>query len=314
MKVAMKNAIEVQLNPTENFFLPLDKLFRQVFNPAINDSKRNVVECEKPRILTTYSLSVDSFNQFDKLVFCAAVSEKNAGNEVFTIRRLWRTMGGGHVLPAEMREKITESVKRLADSRIKIDMTPINNVHHYTDEREVIFRNSILPCSPAVLKINGQVDENGYLFTGKSPLISVAELKKQITKKPIGLLAVPRLYNLTTALKIKFYLFERITATLGSLKPHKKHFRGKKGGGFYFKQAQELNPTILLDALFNQCELSDADKWQKQDVRKTITQVMNHFKAAQFIDDWNFEKGSGGIIRAVVFEPSKDSRYPPAEK
>ena len=307
-----ETALTVQLKPTENFFLPLDKLFRQVFNPAIKVSIRNVVECEKPEILTAYSLSVDSFNQFDKLVFCAAVSEKNAGNEVFTIRRLWRTMGGGHVLPAGMKEKIAESVKRLADSHIEIDMSPINNVHHYTDEREVIFRNSILPCSPTVLKINGQVDENGYLFTGKSPLISVAELKKQITKKPIELLAVPRIHNSATALKIKFYLFERITATLGSLKPHKKHFRGKKkGGGFYFKQAQELNPTILLDALFNQCELSDVNKWQKQDVRKTVAEVMNHFKAAQFIEDWKFEKGTGGVTRAVVFEPSKIAGIPP---
>ena len=125
--------------------------------------------------------------------------------------------------------------------------------------------------------------------------------KGQIITCDIKLLDVPHIRNTDLILGVKGYLLRRILQVKGSYEPHKKHFCGKKqGGGFTFRKARELQKSILLDTLFEQCGLSDADKGKKRDIRNTISKIMDYFQNEGLISEWQFEK-SEGKFRAILF-------------
>lgn len=297
----------IQLNPSEKILIPLDKVNQDVFNPKYHDSLRGILEDKKSKIVTKVRIEFlkGDFTPLDKLIFCAAISEQRAGNEIFTIRRLWQKIGGSHTLTAEMKKKISDSVEKLICTRVEVNMSDINKKCHYVDKAEVIFKDFLLPCKSIEVRVNGKVTDGAYKFWGVSPLMEVAELKKQFAECPIALLDVPRLHNSDLVLKIKFYLLERVTAIIGSHKKRKAHITGKKQcGGFDFKRATKLQTTILLDTLFEQCGLSDAPRNRKAEYRKIIAKIMNHFKAEKLISDWHFEQADGQF-RAVKFEPPK---------
>ena len=136
----------------------------------------------------------------------------------------------------------------------------------------------------------------------RTPLLDVAKLKGQFVTCDAALLDVPNTKNTELVLKLKGYLLRRVLQIVGSYDNHKKHFRGKsKDGKNIYRKARELEKTILLDTLFAQCGLSDADRGKKRDARSIIEKIMNHFKAEKIISDWHFEKESGKF-RAIKIE------------
>lgn len=196
----------------------------------------------------------------------------------------------------ETRKLIADSVERLACTRITLNMTDINEQRHYKDDRQVISKNYLLPCKVVETKINGQTSDLTFYISDVPPLFEVTEMKKQFTTQPTSLLVVPKLNNTALTLSLKFYLLERITAILGSHKPHKKHFCGKgKDGKLAFKSATKLQKIILMDALFEQRGLSDAPRNRKLEYRAAIAKILDHFQAQHLISEWHFEKKNGAF-------------------
>ena len=293
-----------QLNPTNELTILLDKVFKNVFTPTRDKKIRHVIEDKRKKIKTvvTFETFKGNLNQLDKFVFCAAISEQRAGNNIFSIRRLWQKMGGSHTLTAEMKKSIAASIEKLACTRVEINMTDINDKIHYTKKKDVIFRNYLLPCKAVEIGINGQLVEGAYQILDDSPLFEVAELKGQFTEQSLELLDVLKLHNSELVLKLKFFLLERTTAIIGSHKKHKAHIVGKKkGGGYIYKRATKLQKIITFEDIFDQCELSDATKRQKQQARETITKILEHFKDKNFISEWHFEKKNGAFY-SIHFE------------
>ena len=296
-KIAMPE--NVQLFPSDKILVPLDKLANSVFKQKNREAtERAIYEDKRLGIVTTYDLEFlkGFLTQLDKLVFCAATSEYLVGNKFFSVRRLWQKIGGSHTMTSKTRKLIADSVERLACTRITLNMTDINEQRHYKDDRQVIRKNYLLPCKVVETKINGQTSDLTFYISDIPPLLEVTEMKKQFTTQPSSLLDVPKLKSTALTLSLKFYLLERITAILGSHKPHKKHFCGKgKDGKLAFKSATKLQKIILLDALFEQCGLSDAVKWQKQEARNVIKKTLDHFQAQHLISEWHFEKKNGAF-------------------
>ena len=293
-----KNGKKLQLNPANDLIIPLDKIFRNVFNPTKDKKIRNVTEDKHNNVksVVTFETFKGSLNQFDKLVFCAVISEQRAGNNFFTIRRLWQKMGGSHTLTDEMQNKISDSIEKLACTRVSINLTAVNETLHYCDKAEIIFKNYLLPCTSIEIKLNGQIVEGAYRILDDSPLFKATDLKKQFTKQPIELLDTPKLHNSVLVMKLKFFLLERTTAIIGSHKKHKAHIVGKKKeGGFIYKRTTRLQKIITFEDIFEQCELLDATKRQKQQARDTIEKILNHFLEQNFISKWNLEKKNGSF-------------------
>ena len=297
----------IQLQPVNKILVPIDKLSKDVFRASEQATEREIVEIKNKHseIITTYDLEFlkGNLNQFDRLIFCAACSEYRAGNEVFSIRRLWQKIGGGCNLPAEMEKRISDSVKKLSCTLIKINMTQINNKYHYSDKSELIFENYLLPCKSTTLKINGKLVDKVFKIIDEPPLLEVATLKKQFTYCSLTLLDVPRLKNTEQTLKIKSFLLEQVIQIIGSHKTRGKRFcgRGKDGKPIYKKITEPLPKIILLEKLFAQCDLSDATKRQKQQARETIAKILDHFKSEGKITAWHFEPKHGKFY-SIHFE------------
>ena len=292
-----------QLNPANGLTILIDKLSKDIFDATVKSTERAIIEDKRLGIVTEFDLEFlkGNLNQFDKLIFFAICSEYSAGNEIFSIRRLWRKIGGSHTLTDEMKKLILDSVERLACTRAKINMTPINDKHHYTDEREMTFNNYLLPCKSVTTRINGQLTEGIFQIIDKPPLLEIAELKKQFATFTSKLLDVPKLRNTELTLKLKSFLFERIIQIVGSYKQRKKHFCGKnKDGKCLFKGVTKLSKTILFEKIFEQCELSDADRNRKSEYRKTISKIMDHFQKKGLISEWNFEKKDGKFYAILI--------------
>ena len=289
----------VKLNQSDDLTILLDKLFKNVFNPEKNAKKRKVWEDENktaPYTEITFETFHGSLNQFDKLIFCVAVSEQRAGNNFFTLRRIWQKLGGSHFLTDEMKNLLADSIKKLRCTLVNINLTQVNKKFHYTDKTEVTFSNYLLPCKTIKATINGQLVDEAFQFLDTSPLFQVAELKGQFTEQPFEFLDVPKLRNTELVMKLKFYLLERIATILGSHKKHKAHVVGKqKGGGLLYKKPKILRKIIKFDGIFQQCELSNATKRQQQQARETISKILEYFKKQGFISEWYFEKKNGSF-------------------
>ena len=297
----------LQLYPSKKFVITTDKLKKDIFDTNDDSTERDVVESERSDIVTPLDVrfsSLGCLNAFDELVFDVCMSEQYHGNNHTTLSIIHRAMGGSktNFYPAE-KEKILQSIRKLADTWIKFDCSDCFKKFGYNDGKSYKYEGYLLPLEFVMSTVNGQLDSAVIHFLRKTPLLDVATMKGQIaTTYDFSLLNVPKLKNTENVLIVKGYLLRRIIQTVGSHKPHKKHFTGRQPGGkFSFKQAKKLPKIIKLDTLFSQCGLSDADKWQKQDVRKTITKILDHFMAKGIITEWRFTKKDGKFY-SITFE------------
>ena len=284
----------------------LDDFSRELFKPSnfntttasnnqkIKPIKENIfefLENRKSKIFSSFLLEPlkGELNYFDRIIFTVAESLRRAGREIFSVNELYKLLGGNaRSLGNSLREEISESLEKMACTRFRITMTEINRRNKYSDNLEVDFKSTVLPTKSVTLKRNGKICDGVFQFLDNSPLFQSIELRKQLTACSADLLQVPRLRSTRQTIMIKFYLLERVVGSIGSHKEHKQHFIGKTADGVKFKTVKPQTKIIKLETLLQVCELSDANKWQFQDVRNTIEKTLNHFKNQGLITDWNF--------------------------
>ena len=290
----------IQLQPVNKILVPIDKLSPGLF--GVEDLKLKKIDDKKNQYTFTDSgvnvpiylepPSGEKLETSDFAIFCAACSEYASGNPVFTIRRLWRKIGGSHTLTTEMKKFISDSVEKLAFTKFSADLSKINEKFKY--EGEKFFKSYLLPIKSIETRINGKISDEVFQIIDTPPLLKIAQNRKQFTEYDYSLLDVPTLRTTATTLNIKFYLFYRVITIIGSHNPHKEHFCGKgKDGKIKHRSAKKLPPIIALNTLYEKCGLSDADRGKKRDARTVISKVMEHFKREGKITDWHFETKNG---------------------
>ena len=57
----------------------------------------------------------------------------------------------------------------------------------------------------------------------------------------------------------------------------------------------KMTPTITFDDLFKHCDLTDANRWQKQDARKIILGIMENLKSEGTIKSFELTKKDGSF-------------------
>ena len=300
----------LQLYPAKELAIATDKMKKNIFNPTKKSVNRRIVEDKKSAtktnlqiIFSTEFKDANSITAYDELIFDICLSEQFKGNEFTTPAIIHRAMGGGKkkIYPKE-KEKILQSVRKLATTYIDFDITDTCKKFGYNNGEGYKYSGYLLPAEYITKTINGQVDTAVIHFLRKSPLLDVATIKNQLITCDVALLDVPNIRNTDLILALKGYLLRRILQIKGSHEPHKKHFAGKKkGGGILTRQAKELQNIILLETLFEQCGLSDAPNNRKAEYRKTIEKILNHFQNENLILKWEFEKRDSKF-RAIKIE------------
>lgn len=291
-----------QLQKTENIISPTDKLSCLIFNAEIEDKEDTEaiiedrgagVESPVKIIFPKDSAGNDVvLTPFDGAILWAAISEQVAGNEVTTYSRIFHILGGGRDLrdATKLKAAIADSLRKLRHIDLSVDLTAL--IKHFKKYRQnaadlgfnvnakIVVEGALLPNQIITATVNGVTTEGVVKFLGDSPLLTVAEIKKQFAEFKPTLLAAPVRCTAQT-ITIKGYLVARILKIKGS------HAENRN------KRVRKLNKTILFDTLFSQCGLDSDSKWQRQEYRKTITEILNHFIEEHFIKSYNFTKKDG---------------------
>jgi len=300
----------LQIYPSKKLVIAIDKMKQYIFKtgkptltPIIIEDKKTNTETDLTVTLSDEFKEEKKLSAYDELILDICVSEQFAGNEYTTPAIIHRAMGGSKTkITAKDKEKIMWSVRKLATTYIDFDFTDTCKRFGYNNGEGYKYSGYLLPAEYITKTINGQVDSAVIHFLRDSPLLDVARMKNQFITCDVALLDVQNIRNTELVLKLKGYLLRRVLQIVGSRKPHKKHFAGKKKDGKpIHRQANKLADKILLDTIFEQCEISDADKWKKQDARNIISKIMNHFKEEGLISEWRFET-KYGKFHAVKIE------------
>ena len=290
----------LQLKKLETLLIPIDKLTDVIFDIDKFDVEE-IIENRKLGIITPIQMTLPRdehgkiipLTPFDKLIFWIALSEQNAENSYVSHTRIFHSLGGGENFnnASIVKAAIIDSLRRLRTTNLKVDLTAITSQFKYYKKNledllgvelngnKVILEDSLLPTKTVTASISGKIVDGVIYFHDFSILLTVAEMKQQLIHCSPDLLAVPIRCTIQT-LSLKAFLLERILKIKGSLASNRKH-------------VQKLNNVILFDSIFSKCGLADATKWQKQDFRKSISIILDHFISHDLIKSYEFTKKNG---------------------
>ena len=210
-------------------------------------------------------------NEYDRAIFDVCNSAQAANFIGITRDSLFRALVGGKNNSSRPTTNqvnaIFESLKRLM-TVIEIDFSLTRDkMPKYKDIPDKII-SPILPCRIIHnVLVNGQ-RTTIVRFTDESPLLKIARVKKQIITFPVSLRDITNQNNTLLVIMIKSYLIRRVLEII----------------------LHNMTPTITFDDLFKHCELTDANKWQKQDVRKIVITVMENLQSEGVIKSFELTK------------------------
>ena len=210
-------------------------------------------------------------NEYDRAIFDVCNSAREANFIGITRDSLFRALVGGknnnsRPTPSQA-VAIFESLKRLMPV-IEIDFSHTRDkIPKYKEVPDKII-SPILPCRIIHnVLVNGQ-RTTIVRFTDESPLTKIARVKKQIINYSVSLRDITNQNNTPLVIMIKSYLIRRVLEII----------------------LHNMTPTITFNDLFKHCELTDANKWQKQDARKIVLSIMENLKTEGVIKSFEFTK------------------------
>lgn len=257
------------------FSLPPDEYFDAI-KKGISIAVTEIISRGK-KIQTHFKLNGCGFatlkrplNEFDRTVFDICNSAREEGFIGLTRDSLFRALIGGKTNQYPRPNQATailESLERLM-TVIKIDFSQTRDKMPKYNSVKANLISPILPC-----KILNNVLVNGQpttliKFTDESPLMTIAHAKKQILTFPVSLRNINGQNNTPLVIMIKSYIIRRVLEIV----------------------LHKMTPTITFDDLLKHCELSNATRRQKQDVRKTALSVMENMKSEGFIKSFALTK------------------------
>ena len=296
----------IQLNQkiTEIIFL-IDKLSNVVFD-VDSDDVEGILENRKSNIITPIKLTLpkdDNGNDIplspaDKLILSAALSEQDASNFFTTYSRIFHAIGGGQKLSKapKIKEVIAESLRKLRVTHLKVDLTALaeqskqykNSMPEEIKNKKNILEGVLLPSETLTTTINGKIIDGTIHFLGKSILLKIAEMKKQIARCEQPLLDVP-IHTTEQTLCLKGYLLERILKIKGN------HDEKRN------KRVRKLSNSILFDTIYKKCGLDASDTRRTTEYRKSISLILDHFIHRDFIKAYRFIKKNGKFYSIEIF-------------
>ena len=299
---------KVQLYPAKVRVVPNCKLAKVTANRTneqyvdLLSGKKNggILEKKKSKkhgdLISTYTITnadgydgTDPLSFFDYSVLSVCDSTIAEGNDCITFAMILRgltgktTENGNGNLHADQRDAIFNSVLKLMQTTIKIDLSDVNKELGYEGEKTI--HRQILSAHIETTKINGQVvedvvyfhkDDNGEVI--KSPFFEVADQRNQIIRYDTELLDVPNQNNTPLVITIKNYVILRIMEII-------KH---------------KMTPTITLADIFKKARITDKPNYLKQRAREYVDEFLKHLQEKSVIKSFQWTK-KGNKFYGVSF-------------
>ena len=292
----MSNEKGVQQYPADNLKITIDYLSRKAFNyklPAGQIIKDALLESRKKKVISQVTIinaggEDVEFTEFDRAVLTICIAEQAKGNEYTTPNIIFHQLGGGHRLTAKMKKAILDSIEKLANVRILVEMEEAvgkNIVQSKNDKGS--FKGYLLPTESLEATINGQ-DVSAIHFLSKGIIYGVAEMKNQIITCSQNLLTPPvRATPRTVA--INHYLLRRSLEIKGSKESAEKN-----------KRVRPLRKIITLQDMCEKCGIPFDNRRARQQARETATAILKFFVENEIIKNFRFESKDGKIYSIIL--------------
>lgn len=263
--------------------LPLDKLNSHIWN-MLSETTGGQLKLSfatektgsKKEVSILYSIDFDelknakitkALDPFDKRVYIAVSALYNAGNVLITIPQIYNAMGYDGTPGKFDREKINNSVTKMAAAKIFVDNAEeVNAGYKYPLYQ---YEGYLLPMERVNAYVNGDLVESAIRPFREPPMITLARGRKQITTIDRKLLATP-ITKSNTNLAIEDYILSRI-------------IKAKTGKGL---------KRILYSTIYEEAHLTTAK--QRQRAKKPIAQILEYYKEYGFISKYTMD--DEGII------------------
>lgn len=301
----MKNFIEtraagmflkdIRTVKTDTHKVANDKVAVKFFNPTTKQWEEGLMQIwENPndkrkkaqKVLTPVEFKSNEagkplprYNSFDKAVFTACYSIQAAGNLATTTDIIFANMTGkgDRGRPTqEMRRKIKDSIIKMSGCWVRIDIEAVNAEFGYNAPR-TIYEGQLLYAKFEETRINGKTVKDAVFFLDKSPLIQVAEIKKQILSYPRELLDVPVSAS-EDSIVVREELLRRIHLILN----------------------HEQTPSILFESVLEPIGYATMSKSEKLRERRKIFKMMDKWKADGLFKDYSVEKAGNTPVKMVI--------------
>ena len=238
---------------------------------------------------STNSPTVTRLTEFDYAVLDACINEKKHGNKFTTVRRIFRILGGGHILTPKMRAAILASLERLAVVRLNIcigkdamkkGVIPKDQQDRFTETAngDFAFNGYLLPTEFATATINGKTVDAIHLLNGGA-IINNAAARNQFANADAILLKPPVRCTEST-IGINHFLLRRFKEIFGSNDPNRKHVK-------------KLQKIITFKDMYERIGIADGTRKQKLDARKTALKILDFFVECGILSGYTVENKNG---------------------
>lgn len=289
--------VSKKFQPITKIFIPNDKLSKSLFALSAEDFKAAtdgvvfpVTEGEKYdkrkrcKLPVKTSAALQATNQayrntpldmFDRAVLAVCQSALLNGQTKLTAGTIYRALTGKNdsvkqTPSSKFADEIMTSIYRLSNFKISADLTAVNAAYGYNDGLPVVIPfTPVLPCHIDAGDLQGGNTDRIIYLDAESPLLTIAQSKKQVLSFQASLLDTGAKHNNRQSIAAKFYAMTRVLETI----------RAQKSND------DKLHPVITFEKLFEQCRITDATKYTKNAVCEFVTSLLRNLEDEGIIEN-----------------------------
>ncbi len=213
-------------------------------------------------------------DEFHRAVLSVCISNWLEGNYYITPAIIYRGLTGKVNKKSDSKPSkdqlaaITQGIDKLMFTEFNPHIAEAFEQLKYANGDEAkITKSALLPCYRAEVTINGQKSDV-ICFDRQSPLLNIAELKKQLITYDADLLDIPKQNNTILNITLKNYVMRRVQ----EIKLHKLH------------------PILTFTDIFKKCRIENTDNKTKMRVREYIEKFFAHLQSKNEIKTFEIIK------------------------
>lgn len=284
-----------KFQPITQIFIPNDKLSKKIFSYSaevfydytdggifkiIEGEKYNKSERCKQTVKTPVILQPlnqadrnTPLDMFDRAVLAVCQSAWLAGTKKLTTNVIYRALTGkgdsSQQKPTpKFADEIISSIRRLSNFKVNADLSAVNAAYGYNNGSPIVIPlTPILPCHFDAGDLQGGNSDRIIYLDAESPLMTIAQLKKQVLVFDSSLLDTGARRNNRYSVAAKFYAMTRVLETIRA------------------KKSDKLHPAITFEKLFEQCRITDATKYTKNAVCEFVTSLLRNLEDEGIIEN-----------------------------
>ena len=277
-----KKRIEINDKMSKTLFKLPDDTYQKIID---EHKSQGVVEVKNHKkfgkVKSSFSLqNADGYSdkipldEFHRAVLSVCISNWLEGNYYITPAIIYRGLTG-KVNKKSNSQPSSEQLAAIINSIDKLMFTEFDpkiaeafeQLKYANGDEAKIQKSALLPCYRAQVTINGQKSDV-ICFDRQSPLLNIAELKKQLVTYDADLLDIPNQNNTVLNITLKNYVMRRVH----EIKLHK------------------LQPTITFSDVFKKCRIENSDNKIKMRSRAYIQKFFAHLQEKEIIKSFEIVK------------------------